>query len=121
MSAPRPVPPPEIAPLDFFARWLPEAVAGDPDRRQRLADTRATIQFDLVGEGGGCFLLHLDAGEVRGEPGPGDAVDLRLELDLATWRDLNAGSLSAPEAFLRRRLRFEGSFVLALKLQWIVG
>ena len=117
----RPLPPREIEPLEFFTRWLPEVVAGDPDRRLRLGDTAATLQFDLVGDGGGSFLLHVAAGTVRGEPGPADRVDLRLELDVATWRALNEGSLSAPEAFLRRRLRVEGSFVLALKLQLIIG
>jgi putative sterol carrier protein len=117
----RPVPPHEIDPLEFFTRWLPEVVAGDPERRQRLGDTAATLQFDLVGDGGGSFLLHVAAGAVRGEAGPAAAADLRLELDVATWRALNDGSLSAPEAFLRRRLRVEGSFLLALKLQLIIG
>ena len=117
----RPLPPSEIDPLEFFLRWLPEVVAADPLRRQRLADTCATLQFDLIGQGGGSFLLYVEAGSVRGAVGPAPAVDLRLELDLATWRALNDGSLSAPEAFLRRRLRVEGSFALALKLQLIIG
>ena len=117
----RPQPPDSIDPLDFFVRWLPDVVAADPLRRQRLADTTATLQFDLIGDGGGSFLLHVEAGWVRGELGPAPAADLRLELDLATWRALNDGSLSAPEAFLRRRLRVEGSFALALKLHLIIG
>jgi putative sterol carrier protein len=117
----RPVPPSEIAPLEFFTRWLPEVVAGDPERRLRLGDTAATLQFDLVGEGGGSFLLHVEAGAVRGALGPAEAADLRLELDVPTWRALNDGSLSAPEAFLHRRLRVHGSFLLALKLQLIIG
>jgi putative sterol carrier protein len=117
----RPLPPSEIEPLEFFARWLPEVVAGDPERRQRLGDTTATLQFDLVGEGGGSFLLHVESGGVRGGPGPAEAFDLRLELDVATWRALNDGSLSAAEAFLRRRLRVQGDFTLALKLQLIIG
>jgi len=117
----RPLPPSEIDPLEFFARWLPEVVAGDPERRERLADTTATLQFDLLGDGGGSFLLHVEAGWVRGGPGPAEAVDLRLELDVATWRALNDGSLSAPEAFLRRRLRLQGNLTLALKLQLLIG
>ena len=117
----RPLPPSEIEPLEFFTRWLPGVVAGDPERQARLADTAATLQFDLVGEGGGSFLLRVEAGRVRGELGPAAVADLRLELDVETWRALNDGSLSAPEAFLRRRLRVEGSFVLALKLQLIIG
>jgi len=117
----RPQPPSTIDPLEFFVRWLPELVAADPLRRQRLADTTATLQFDLIGEGGGSFLLRVEAGWVSGDIGPAPAADLRLELDLATWRALNDGSLSAPEAFLRRRLRVEGSFALALKLHLIIG
>ena len=117
----RPVPPSEIAPLEFFTRWLPEVVARDPERQLRLGDTAATLQFDLVGDGGGSFLLHVAGGAVRGAPGPAETADLRLELDVATWRALNDGSLSAPEAFLRRRLRVHGSFLLALKLQLIIG
>jgi putative sterol carrier protein len=117
----RPVPPPEIEPLEFFTRWLPEVVAGDAERRRRLGDTAATLQFELAGEGGGTFQLHVAEGTVRGEAGPAPAADLRLELDVPTWRALNAGTLSAPEAFLRRRLRVHGSFLLALKLQLIIG
>jgi putative sterol carrier protein len=117
----RPLPPSEIEPLDFFARWLPAVVAADPERREKLADTTATLQFDLLGDGGGSFLLHVESGWVRGAPGPAEMADLRLELDVATWRALNDGSLSAPEAFLRRRLRVQGNFLLALKLQLIIG
>ena len=117
----RPQPPSTIDPLEFFVRWLPDVVAADPLRRQRLADTTATLQFDLIGDGGGSFLLHVEAGFVRGGVGPAAAADLRLELDLPTWRALNDGSLTAPEAFVRRRLRVEGSFALALKLQLLIG
>jgi putative sterol carrier protein len=117
----RPVPPSAIEPLEFFTRWLPEVVAVDAERRARLGDTVATLQFDLAGEGGGSFLLHVAGGAVRGALGPDPAADLRLELDVPTWRALNDGTLSAPEAFLRRRLRVHGSFLLALKLQLIIG
>ena len=117
----RPVPPPEIEPHEFFTRWLPEVVAADPERRARLAATTATLQFDLVGEGGGSFVLRVEAGVVTGDRGPGEGVDLRLELDLVTWRALNDGTLTAPEALLHRRLRVQGNFALALKLHLIVG
>jgi putative sterol carrier protein len=117
----RPLPPHEIEPLDFFLRWVPEVVAADPERRERLGDTTATLQFDLVGPGGGSFLLHLESGRVRGAVGPAEVFDLRLELDLPTWRALNDGSLTAPEALVRRRLRMHGNFALALKLHFIIG
>jgi putative sterol carrier protein len=119
--AERPVPPREIAPLEYFSDWLPAVVAADPLRQVRLGASIATLQFDLLGEEGGSYLLHVDAGRVSGGPGPGEGVDLRLELDVTTWRALNDGTLSAPQAFLRRRLRVQGNFALALKLQVIIG
>ena len=42
-------------------------------------------------------------------------------LDVETWRALNRGELSAPEAFLRRRVRLEGDHALAVKLHLILG
>jgi putative sterol carrier protein len=42
-------------------------------------------------------------------------------VDVETWRALNRGELSAPEALLRRRLRISGNLVLALKLHLILG
>jgi|GEM_PF-1663833 len=125
----RAVPPPDIEPLEFFTCWVPRSVSGDPDRRRSLGDTRATLVFELSGTGGGIFTLHLDAGEVRGsvgdrsgvENGERRAPDLRVRLDLETWKSLNAGALSAPEAFLRRRVTLEGDLALAVKLHFLLG
>ncbi len=117
----RAVPPADIAASEFFTRWLPEVVAADEERRRRLADTCAVLVFELAGEGGGSFTLHLEDGSVRGSVEPAEAPELRVRLDVATWRALNAGALSAPEALLCRRLQVEGDFVLALKLHLIIG
>jgi putative sterol carrier protein len=117
----RAVPPDDIAPADFFTRWVPDAVAGDPDRRRRLGETRAQVQFELQGDGGGTFTVRIDAGRVEGRVGPVSEPELRVELDVATWRALNRGDLSAPEALLRRRVHIHGSFLLALKLHLILG
>jgi putative sterol carrier protein len=119
--AERPVPPPDIAPEHFFTEWIPGIVHGDAERRARLGTTVAVLEFLLEGEGGGSFQLQLREGLVEGRCGAPDRADLRIRLDLATWRDLNSGALSAPEAFLRRRVRLEGNLVLALKLHFIIG
>jgi putative sterol carrier protein len=114
-------PPDDISPDEFFTRWVPAQVALDSARRTRLGDTRATIEFELTGEGGGVFSLALDQGEVRGFAGRGESRDLGVRLDVETWRELNRGVLSAPEAALRRRVHLEGNFLLALKLHLILG
>ena len=120
--ADRAVPPGDIAPHDFFTRWVPEVVRADDGRRSRLAATRAVLEFHLVdAREGGVYALHIEEGEVHGRPGEAERADLRVRLDVATWRALNAGSLSAPEAFLRRRVRLEGDLRLAVMLHFILG
>lgn len=117
----RAVPPPDIAPAEFFARWLPWVVAHDVARRAQLGETQATIVFELEGEGGGVFHVRIADGAVLGGEGEPARVDLRVRLDLASWRELNAGTLSAPRALLQRRVHLSGNLLLALRLHLIIG
>jgi len=114
-------PPDDISPHDFFTRWIPESVAADEQRHSKLRSTRAVVVFELSGEGGGPYTIRIEDGRVTGEPGDGPSPDLRVRVDVATWRDLNAGRISAPEALLRRRVKLEGDFLLGLKLHLIIG
>lgn len=119
--AERAVPPPDMAPAEFFTRWVPLSVDADPARRARLAQTDATLEFELVGEGGGHFTLRVEQGRVVGQVGPAAEADLRIQVDVATWRELNSGALAAPEALLKRRLHMKGNLALAIKLHLILG
>lgn len=114
-------PPRDILPSDFFLHWVPEAVASDPTRRTRLGDTQATVVFDLAGLHGGTYTVRIENGVVEGSEGAAADPDLRVHLDVDTWRRLNSGETSAPEAILKRQLRFHGSFLLGLKLHLILG
>ncbi|MDJ0789607.1 MAG: SCP2 sterol-binding domain-containing protein [Myxococcota bacterium] len=117
----RALPPGDIPAHDFFTRWVPESVARDLARQHHLRDTRAVLLFELDGEGGGIYTVAIAEGVVEGSPGDHHAPDLRIKLDVETWRALNDGSLSAPDAFLRRRVRLEGNLRLAVKLHVIIG
>ena len=114
-------PPEDIPPADFFTRWICDSVDADADRRAMLGDTRATIEFELTGDGGGFFSLVLAEGRVSGREGPCQDADLRVRVGMETWRALNRGSISAPEALLRRQVTLRGKFLLALKLHLILG
>ena len=118
---PRAIPPPDLALDEFFTRWLPAAVSADPERREQLAETVATLVFDVHGEGGGLYHLRIAGGVITGFAGEPATADLRVRVDLASWRALNAGTLSAPEAFLRRRVQLSGNLFLAVKLHLIIG
>ena len=114
-------PPSDITPAEFFTRWVPEAVARDPERRRRLDGSTASIHFELSGAEGGDFTIALAGGEVRGAVGAPAESDLHVRLDVPTWRALNEGALSAPEAMLRRRVNLSGDLLLAIKLHFILG
>jgi len=114
-------PPADIAPADFFRSWAPEAVRTDPERRKKLENTRARIQFDLSGDGGGLYWLELADGDVRGGDGAIREPELTLLTDVDTWRKLNAGEIKAPTAVMKGKLKFQGSMYLALKIHFIIG
>jgi len=86
-----------------------------------LASTRAVIVFSLLGEEGGDFTVRISDGRVSGEVGGAETRDLFVQLDVATWRSLNRGEISAPEALLRRRIKLQGDFLLGLKLHLILA
>jgi hypothetical protein len=117
----RVVPPHDISPEEFFTIWVPEAIAGDPARRARLGAAPIDIEFTLEGDGGGIFAVRIREGVMEGSVGAIAEAHLRVRTDVTTWRELNSGSLSAPEAFLRRRVRLEGKLFLAVKLHVILG
>jgi putative sterol carrier protein len=114
-------PPDDITPSEFFTRWVPQAVDGDPDRRARLGDADAVIEFHLSGASAGVWTIRIESGRVAGHEGGNADSDLQVHVDTETWRALNRGEMSAPEALLRRRVHLKGSFLLALKLHLILG
>lgn len=114
-------PPDDIRPHDFFTRWISEAVNGDDERRARLGDTAAEIEFELTGDGGGIYTVSIAEGRVEGAVGAASQPHLQVRVDVETWRALNRGELSAPEALLRRRVKLTGNLLLGLKLHVILG
>jgi putative sterol carrier protein len=114
-------PPEDITPEEFFTRWIPDQVATDEERREKLGDTRAVIGFEIHGVTPSSFTVAIEDGRVRGELGAPHEPDLRVEVDEADWRALNRGDLGAPAALLRRRLSIRGDLALAIKLHFILG
>ena len=65
--------------------------------------------------------VQIEDGVVRGTEGPVENPDLRVVIDFDTWRQLNRGEISAPEALLKRKVKLHGDFLLGLKLHLILG
>ena len=120
----RVIPPADITPREFFTSWVPRSVDGDPVRQSKLGDSDAVLVFHLddpAGEHGGAYTLYIEEGRVRGEVADVPRADLRIHVTLETWRALNAGELSAPEAFMKKLIRLQGDLRLAVKLHLIIG
>ena len=117
----RAAPPDDISPEEFFTRWLPDAIANDPARRARLGEAPIDLEFTLEGEGGGVYTVLIRDGVMYGSVGPLEEAQLCVRTDVATWRQLNRCEMSAPEAFLRRRVHLHGKLLLAVKLHLILG
>ena len=120
----RAVPPPDITPAAFFTEWVPARVEADTERQRKLGDADVVLVFyldDPSGEHTGAYSLHVEEGHVRGEVADAAQADLRIHTTLETWRALNAGDLSAPEAFMKKRVRLQGDLRLAVKLHLIIG
>lgn len=115
------MPPADIHPEEFFTRWVPASVAADESRQAKLAQTDAILEFVLIDREEEVYHLRVTNGRVVGVAGKALAPDLRVLLDVATWQSLNSGELSAPEAFLKRKIRLEGDLSLAMKLHLILG
>ncbi len=107
--------------FDGKREWAPEAVASGPQRRARHGDEPLRLEFALEREGGLFFAVHIEDAVVSRNHGRLETADLLVRLDMKSWRALNRGELSGPEAFLQRRVHLEGNLLLAVKLHLILG
>jgi ribonucleoside-diphosphate reductase beta chain len=88
---------------------------------------RFSVAYELLGEGGGTWVVRVENGEVRveradglgsngAEPGP----DATVRLTVATWRRLLSGELAPAEAMMTGLTRAEGAmFPVTLLGRWI--
>src|SRR5690349_7683989 len=65
------------------------------------------------------FVVHVDSGTFKIEPGESDSWDLKLEASEETYVRLSSNSLSGMVAMLSGRLKVRGNMLLAAKLDRI--
>ena len=85
---------------------------------EKAGSTNATIQFDLSGDGGGKWWVHIHDG--KAESGKGDPVtppNLTLLADAGDWVKIMTGKLDGTAAFMQGKLKIKGDMGLAIKMQ----
>jgi len=85
---------------------------------EKAGSTKATIQFDLSGDGGGKWWMKIHDGTA--ETGKGDAPDpanLTMLADAGDWVKIATGKLDGTAAFMQGKLKIKGDMGLAIKYQ----
>jgi len=85
---------------------------------EKAGSTKATIQFDLSGDGGGKWWMKIHDGAA--EVGKGDApepANLTMLADAGDWVKIATGKLDGTAAFMQGKLKIKGDMGLAIKYQ----
>jgi len=85
---------------------------------EKAGSTKATIQFDLSGDGGGKWWMKIHDGVA--EAGKGEApepANLTMLADAGDWVKIATGKLDGTAAFMQGKLKIKGDMGLAIKYQ----
>jgi putative sterol carrier protein len=89
-----------------------------PDRAQGV---KATIQYDITGEGGGSYHVDIADGRCAVQDGAAASPSLTLTMAAPDWLDMVGGKLNGQMAFMSGKLKIKGDMGLAMKLAGMFG
>ncbi len=89
------------------ARFLPD----------QAGDMRATIQFDLSGEGGGQWYVTIADRVLNVYTGQAPAPSLTMTTSAGDYLSIINGELNPMAAFMQGKVRVKGDIPLLLKMQ----
>ncbi|TMD26815.1 MAG: SCP2 sterol-binding domain-containing protein [Chloroflexi bacterium] len=85
---------------------------------EKAGSTNAVIAFDLSGDGGGKWWVHIQDGKAESGKGePGSPANLTLQADAGDWVKIMTGKLDGTAAFMQGKLKIKGDMGLAIKMQ----
>jgi len=77
--------------------------------------TRATVQLNLTGDGGGQWWVRIADGQCTLGTGPADRPDTTLTVTAADYVRIRLGELDAVTAAMSGRMAVEGKYGMAVK------
>ncbi len=82
----------------------------------RGGDMKATYLFNMEGEGGGQWALHIAAGKAEAQDGAPESFDMELRTKPKLWIDLSHNDLNPMWAITTGKVHLGGNRGLAMKL-----
>ncbi len=83
---------------------------------EKAGDLNADILFNLTGDGGGDWVLHVHDGAASVTEGSTENARLTLTADADDFLELITGDLNAMTAFAQGKVKLKGDLSLAMKL-----
>jgi putative sterol carrier protein len=77
-------------------------------------------QYDLSGEDGATYQLHLSDGKAKVEKSALAKADCTLQMSVNDFKEMLMGSLSGTAAFMSGKLKVKGNIGLAMKMENIL-
>ncbi|MFC4767121.1 SCP2 sterol-binding domain-containing protein [Effusibacillus consociatus] len=77
----------------------------------------AIYQYDLSGDDGGTYQLHLSEGKAKVEKGAPSESDCTLQMSVDNFKAFFLGNLNGTVAFMTGKLKIKGNIGMAMKLE----
>ncbi|MBP2017533.1 putative sterol carrier protein [Symbiobacterium terraclitae] len=97
---------------------LKAQIAANP---AKIANLKASYQFELTGEGGGVYHATFDNGTYELGEGPLPNPGCTITISVADFFALLERKLNPMAAFMSGKLKVRGDMGMAMKLQQLIG
>jgi putative sterol carrier protein len=84
-------------------------------------DMKASILFDLTGDGGGQWTAVIADGACNVEKGAADNPTATLRMDADDYQNMVDGNLNAMTAFMTGKIKVDGDLGTIMKMQSVFG
>ena len=108
----------DITVADVFTRQIPDRLVDQPDLVRQID---GCYQFHLTGEGGGEWVVDLTQPSDQCRQATVDDAGVTITMSAADFLDLVQGRLNGRMALMQGKLKVDGDFSLAMKLQQFLG